>query len=639
MAYFRKYRRLNAELAAYAVSSSDDTSDSESRQPEPVVSSDSVSDEAVANDDSDSDDSDYGYTDRILSSDSEIDVSLGYSETDEIPSLNEELSAWATKNLCTRTCVNEILNILRRNGHDLPKDVRSLLHTPRHVPCEEKCGGQYVYFGIEAGILKCLDRNMKYKDNHNSIELIVNIDGLPLFKSSQVQLWPILGLFENSNVFIIGLFCGSSKPNSVEQYLHDFIEEVKKLEKDGISHEDKKYIFSIRSFICDAPARSYLKCIIGHTGYYSCERCVIKGTYVSHRVVFDGNEVSDARKTNEFNNFAYHQDHQKRLTPLVEITKSCIHQFTLDYMHLVCLGVVKRMLTFLKQGPRICKLSNLQLQEISNHLKSLNGMMPSEFARQPRSLFELDRWKATEYRQFLLYTGPIVLKGVVSNILYDHFLALHVAMSIMLNSNSETRKFYLNYAQELIDYFVRNAADIYGNTFTVYNVHSLKHVPEDVKNMDCSLNEISAFPFENYMQTLKKHVRNSQNPVVQVAKRQAEKEGANYLKAIRRKSYTLSIRFKDSCFQLMDKKFCLVKEKCGNDKFVCEIINPTLLDNLFEKPLASKTFDIAVIKNIDRIEKVRRTVHKSQLLRKVVILPWKTGYVCYPLLHEIERLN
>ena len=32
--------------------------------------------------------------------------------------------------------------------------------------------------------------------------------------------------------------------------------------------------------MCDAPAaHSFVKCIIGHNGYFSCERCIIKGTW------------------------------------------------------------------------------------------------------------------------------------------------------------------------------------------------------------------------------------------------------------------------------------------------------------------------------------------------------------------------
>ena len=63
--------------------------------------------------------------------------------------------------------------------------------------------------------------------------------------------------------------------------------------------------------------------------------------------------------------------------------------------------------------------------------------MPSEFARQPRSLQELDRWKATEFRQFLLYTGPVVLKGIVSKELFQHFLTLNVAMTILLQESHD----------------------------------------------------------------------------------------------------------------------------------------------------------------------------------------------------------
>ncbi|KAF0749123.1 Uncharacterized protein FWK35_00016978 [Aphis craccivora] len=39
----------------------------------------------------------------------------------------------------------------------------------------------------------------------------------------------------------------------------------------------------------------------------------------------------------------------------------------------------------------------------------------SEFSRLPRSLDVLEYWKATEYCTFLLYTGPILLKGRIKS--------------------------------------------------------------------------------------------------------------------------------------------------------------------------------------------------------------------------------
>ena len=92
-------------------------------------------------------------------------------------------------------------------------------------------------------------------------------------------------------------------------------------------------------------------------------------------------------------------------------------------MHLVCLVGVKRMLCFLRRGPNNCRLSVHQKADVSARLESLSGFMP-------RELSELDRWKATEFRQFLLYTGPVVLRHVVTEAVYDHFLSLTLSLTL-----------------------------------------------------------------------------------------------------------------------------------------------------------------------------------------------------------------
>ena len=74
-------------------------------------------------------------------------------------------------------------------------------------------------------------------------------------------------------------------------------------------------------------------------------------------------------------------------------------------MHLVCLGVTRQILTFMKEGPRLSKLSQQQLFLLSNNLENIKGKIPLDFARQPRHLDELKRWKATEFHNFCCTLG------------------------------------------------------------------------------------------------------------------------------------------------------------------------------------------------------------------------------------------
>lgn len=71
-------------------------------------------------------------------------------------------------------------------------------------------------------------------------ELIVkdDVDGLPLFKSSNICVWPLLAKIDNlvpTCVFPIFISVGVSKPNNLE-FLLEAVDEMKKLTNEGICY-------------------------------------------------------------------------------------------------------------------------------------------------------------------------------------------------------------------------------------------------------------------------------------------------------------------------------------------------------------------------------------------------------------------
>lgn len=72
--------------------------------------------------------------------------------------------------------------------------------------------------------------------------------------------------------------------------------------------------------------------------------------------------------------------------------------------------------------------------EISDRLISMRDFVCSDFCRRPRSLSDLDQYKATEFRQMLLYTGIVAFRGIVSEEVHNHFLLLSVAIRCLVSS-------------------------------------------------------------------------------------------------------------------------------------------------------------------------------------------------------------
>ncbi|XP_076659871.1 uncharacterized protein LOC143363156 [Halictus rubicundus] len=195
-----------------------------------------------------------------------------------------------------------------------------------------------------------------------------------------------------------------------------------------------------------------------------------------------------------------------------------VSQVPFEYMHLVCLGVIKKLLSAWvcgKYSP-FSKLSSRQIFTISERMRRINKYCPSEFARRPRSIDLFSKFKAIEFRQFLLYTGPVVTYGVLKDNVYRHFLFLHSAIRIMVSQVFVSK--YLKIAEGALQQFVRRCEKFYGPTFNSYNVHGLLHLAADVRRFG-TLDSFSAFPYESNMSIFRKYCRKPGQPLQQFSNR------------------------------------------------------------------------------------------------------------------------
>lgn len=450
---------------------------------------------------------------------------LHFVEDNIKDTLDHQLAEWAVKYNVTQTAVTNLLHILKPLHPQLPLDARTLLNTPRDMSLKVVQPGVYYHFGFKNSIEKLMSVAQSHIKNSDVIEICMNIDGLPLSKSSGSQLYPILcNLFlQKTPVFVVGLYQGNEKPREANEFLQSFVNEAVSVVEEGFIFDGKKYYIKIKAFICDVPAKCFIKYVKSHTGYYSCGKCSTMGTYINRRVCFpDVNNLS-LRNDSDYR-LKSHEEHHTGTSILETIPGiDMISDFPLDYMHLICLGVVKKLIVSLWiEGKPTTKLSSHQISIISTFLSKHSSQIPAEFNRKSRSLIEVKRWKATEFRMFLLYLGPVVLKSVLSQETYIHFLTLHVAITIL-----SSKKFVhlVDYADSLLKYFVKSFENIYGKEYISHNVHNLLHLCDDVKHFG-PLDMFSAFPFENHMQVLKKFVRKGDKPIQQIVRRIHER---NYI--------------------------------------------------------------------------------------------------------------
>lgn len=588
------------------------------------------------------------------------------------PNFSDRLAWWAVNENISHASLGKLLEILKSVNslnelNVLPKDARTLLKTPKTSHITPLGTGVYFYFGITETLQNLIDRYSVKLKTTDVIHLSVNIDGVPLFKSTNESFWPILCLVKTIKllktcVFCVALFKGTGKPNA-NHFLKDFVHETTELGNNGISLCSERLEFKITSLICDLPAKSFVLCIKGHNGYFSCSKCTLEGDFENNVMCFP--ETNFEKRTD--------QSFRDRCQPEHHIGDSLIERIPnfnmvdnvpIDYMHCILLGVVKRLLCNRKYGwvfgKPPYKLSATVINLINIKLRGMQRYIPSEFSRKTRSIVESKRYKATEFRLLLIYTGLIVFKNLIKKRFYNNFACLSLATSILISPELSRNEDLIQYAHELFKCFITNSIKLYGPDFISHNVHNLLHLIDSVKIFG-PLDQFSAFPFENYMPQIIKKVRKSALPLQQVINRTIENRALNVCTSLVKNNEKFCIEHStgpllENCSNpqfkvLRTNKFCINTSKIADrfvqlkDNQILEIFNfatcnqlIVILGKLYKRtqpffiiPCSSALVDITFIELKSNNLCIFST---SDVKKKVIVLPFENKLVCFPLLHN-----
>lgn len=460
--------------------------------------------------------------------------------------LREAVAKAAILTKIPRTSVNLWLYFLSPFG-DLPRNYKTLLKTSRDVEVKEIEGSNWYQPSASIEIILALE-----KTNVESITLDFHIDGLPI---ASKELWPVTCFLRELNKpVLLTTFEGNKKPNR-KMLLEDICKEVQDMVVAGLPVEDRIVTVKVGNFLCDSPARAYVLDIVAHNATFPCFRCWVsswrkkckrpRARKTKNRPsmqigVFPKRTDDEFRRKVQFSKNTAESHHRSPEKVEVEMLGiDVIKSFPVDYMHVVLLGITRHQLIAVWEA----YISNF-IEDINNYLLKIRDYIPDEFPRKCRVL--RDDWKATEYRLFLLYIGPVVLKDILNTDQYVHFLKLCISIRIMCSEEHIKHEGKLEMAERFIHEFVEEYENIYSSEPVSYTMHMATHLADCVRQQKMTLDKFSTFNGENFLQILKNSYDRGPNPLKQIIKRFGEVQNFQEDEILQKNDIRLDQNIKDT---------------------------------------------------------------------------------------------
>uniref|UniRef100_A0A8W7PB59 Uncharacterized protein n=1 Tax=Anopheles coluzzii TaxID=1518534 RepID=A0A8W7PB59_ANOCL len=347
--------------------------------------------------------------------DSEPDDDAGPSEASETDrpygdaSLEDGLRLWVVENGVPDRTVDRLLGHLRQCAPQLalPRNARSFGATMVSPFVRSKIvsisGGRMWYQSIAKSLQAhyCL-----VQPNEDGLILDFCVNGQRLRDGT--HFWTMHMKVHNvpgTPVMTVSLYSGATAPGSAKEYLHQFVDELNKLQRQGLTIGGQTYWVYLRAIIANTPARAFIKGV-GDNEIDCCHKCTIVPE-TDGKLVYYTQETACEPRTNKLFRDNHYPGHVSKWTPLRDL-KNC--DLVLDIVvterrQLTELGVLAQLLQLWVNGYQDidCKLLPSQKRAISGHLERLQ--LPTGYERTLRDLRCVAVWTAEEHLAFLQFAG------------------------------------------------------------------------------------------------------------------------------------------------------------------------------------------------------------------------------------------
>ena len=368
----------------------------------------------------------------------------------------------------------------------------------------------------------------------SDISLLLNTDGMSVFKSSNFSIWPILATINElpfhlrkGKMLLAGLWFGSVKPY-MNTFFKPFMDEMSQLGSRAILL-GKKYRKVFCLFLStDAPARAIVRNCKQFNGAHGCDWCEQEGDTIENgngpdiRVypykanVTERNDLSQrilAIKCVE--NGSGCETGVKGPSFLMKLPNfDCARRICCEMQHAAFLGVVRQFLDTWLDSRNKDKDYYLKRKITLLDEKLTSIAPPSDISRCPRSVKHRKYWKASEFRAFLLYS-LVVLQDLLPGVYLNHWFLFVRGMYTLMGEEISVEDVHL--ANACLRKFVLLNQKYYGGRHCTFNVHTLCHFANSVLNCGPLLTT-STFVFEGYNCALGKLFKGTQKVPLQITK-------------------------------------------------------------------------------------------------------------------------